>query len=135
MTVATPVRTGVSLDELLAAKERRAARQADMLEHYQQPVISLTLVTPGEIKDSLRYRNTMGVALQTCDQLLWENRCGFRPGPRPCGAWLIRQRKLKRTARIWSRRTRSAGCGIWMLSALSMATSGVSRWGQISDAA
>ena len=74
MTVATPVRAGVSLEELLAAKERRAARQADMLEHYQQPVISLTLVTPGEIKDSLRYRNTMGVALQMCDQLLWENR-------------------------------------------------------------
>ena len=73
MTVATPVRTGVSLDELLAAKERRAARQADMLEHYQQPVISLTLVTPGEIKDSLRYRNTMGVALQMCDQMLWQN--------------------------------------------------------------
>lgn len=59
--------------ELLAAKERRAARQADWLTHYQQPVI-LTLVTPGEIKDSLRYRNTMGVALQMCDQLLWENR-------------------------------------------------------------
>ena len=74
MTLATPVRAGVSLDELLAAKERRAARQADMLAHYQQPVISLTLVTPGEIKDSLRYRNTMGVALQMCDQLLWENR-------------------------------------------------------------
>ncbi|MCH0598799.1 citrate lyase holo-[acyl-carrier protein] synthase, partial [Klebsiella pneumoniae] len=47
MTIATPVRTGVSLDELLAAKERRAARQADMLAHYQQPVISLTLVTQG----------------------------------------------------------------------------------------
>ncbi len=74
MIIATPVRAGVSLEELLAAKERRAARQADMLEHYQQPVISLTLVTPGEIKDSLRYRNTMGVALQMCDQLLWENR-------------------------------------------------------------
>ncbi|MFY3767879.1 citrate lyase holo-[acyl-carrier protein] synthase, partial [Escherichia coli] len=44
------------------------------LAHYQQPVISLTPVTPGEIKDSLRYRNTMGVALQMCDQLLWENR-------------------------------------------------------------
>lgn len=39
MTVATPV-GGCQLDELLAAKERRAARQADMLEHYQQPVIS-----------------------------------------------------------------------------------------------
>ena len=74
MTIATPVRAGVSLDALLAAKERRAARQADWLKHYQQPVISLTLVTPGEIKDSLRYRNTMGVALQMCDQLLWENR-------------------------------------------------------------
>ncbi len=91
MTLATPVRAGVSLDELLAAKERRAARQADMLAHYQQPVISLTLVTPGEIKDSLRYRNTMGVALQMCDQLLWENRwpvldrqvlCS-RPGQKP----------------------------------------------------
>lgn len=74
MTTATPVRTGVSLDALLAAKERRAARQADWLTHHQQPVISLTLVTPGQIKDSLRYRNTMGVALQMCDQLLWENR-------------------------------------------------------------
>ena len=118
MTIATPVRAGVSLEELLAAKERRAARQADMLEHYQQPVISLTLVTPGEIKDSLRYRNTMGVALQMCDQLLWENRwtvrcCGSRPGQKPCGVWPIPRWKSKRTARIWSRRTRSAGCGIW----------------------
>ena len=132
MTIATPVRTGVSLDELLAAKERRAARQADMLEHYQQPVISLTLVTPGEIKDSLRYRNTMGVALQTCDQLLWENR--WQVLDRQV-LWPILRWKSKRTARNWSRRTRSAGCGIWMLFALSMATSGVSRWGQISDAA
>lgn len=74
MISATPVRAGVGLDELLAAKERRAARQADWLAHYHQPVISLTLVTPGEVKDSLRYRNTMGVALQMCDQLLWEMR-------------------------------------------------------------
>lgn len=93
-----------------------------MLAHYQQPVISLTLVTPGEIKDSLRYRNTMGVALQMCDQLLWENRwqvldrqcCGYPPDLKPCGASRIRRRKSKRTVRIWSRRTRSAGCGIWM---------------------
>lgn len=74
MTIATPVQTGVSLTQMLAAKESRAARQADWLTHYQQPVISLTLVTPGEIKDSLRYRNIMGVALQMCDQLLWERR-------------------------------------------------------------
>jgi len=40
MTIATPVRAGVSLDALLAAKENRAARQADWLTHYQHPVIS-----------------------------------------------------------------------------------------------
>ncbi|AMO47218.1 holo-ACP synthase [Kosakonia oryzendophytica] len=74
MTTLTPVRAGVSLEALLAAKDSRAARQADWLAHYQQPVISLTLVTPGAVKDSIRYRNTMGVALQACDQLLWQHR-------------------------------------------------------------
>lgn len=66
--------TGVTLEALLGAKERRAARQADWLTRYGQAVISLTLVTPGAVKDSLRYRNTMGVALRACDQLLWQNR-------------------------------------------------------------
>jgi holo-ACP synthase len=47
MSVDTPAQAGVSIDALLAAKEQRAARQADWLAHYQQPVISLTLVTPG----------------------------------------------------------------------------------------
>lgn len=74
MTTLTSVKTGVSLEALLAAKDNRAARQADWLARYQQPIISLTLVTPGAVKDSIRYRNTMGVALQACDQLLWQNR-------------------------------------------------------------
>ena len=73
MTVLTPERAGVSLEALLASKEARAARQADWLTHYQHPVISLTLVTPGAHKDSTRYRNTMVVALQACDQLLRPN--------------------------------------------------------------
>ncbi|MBK0080730.1 MULTISPECIES: citrate lyase holo-[acyl-carrier protein] synthase [Kosakonia] len=73
MTTMTPERTGVSLEALLAAKENRAARQADWLRHYQQPIISLTLVTPGAVKDTMRYRNTMGVALQACDQMLWQH--------------------------------------------------------------
>ncbi|WP_302059071.1 citrate lyase holo-[acyl-carrier protein] synthase [Lelliottia amnigena] len=47
MTIATPVR-GCQPRRVLAAKENRAARQADWLTHYQQPVISLTLVTPGK---------------------------------------------------------------------------------------
>lgn len=72
MTTMTPERAGVSLEALLAAKEKRAARQAEWLRHYQQPIISLTLVTPGAVKDTMRYRNTMGVALQACDQMLWQ---------------------------------------------------------------
>ena len=43
MSVDTLAREGVSMEALLAAKEQRAARQADWLAHYQQPVISLTL--------------------------------------------------------------------------------------------
>lgn len=73
MTMETLHRPGVTLAMSLEAKERRAARQADWLQHYGQTVVSLTLVTPGEIKDSIRYRNSMGVALQTCDQLLWQH--------------------------------------------------------------
>ncbi|AEG94942.1 hypothetical protein D0N43_24690 [Klebsiella aerogenes] len=45
-----------------------------MLGHYSQPVISLTLVTPGDIKDNLCYRNTVGVVRQMCDQQQWKNR-------------------------------------------------------------
>lgn len=40
MSVHTPARAGVSMENLLAAKEQRAARQQDWLNHYQQPVIS-----------------------------------------------------------------------------------------------
>ncbi|KAA5938026.1 citrate lyase holo-[acyl-carrier protein] synthase [Pantoea sp. Bo_2] len=73
MTLLKEVTAGISLEALLMAKENRAARQADWLTHYKHPVISLTLVTPGDRKDNIRYRNTMGVALQACDQLLWQN--------------------------------------------------------------
>jgi len=65
MTIATPVHSGVSLTQMLAAKENRAARQADWLSHYQQPVISLTLVTPGDIK--VRYRD--GSVIDTVRQV------------------------------------------------------------------
>lgn len=74
MTITLSGREGVSMAAVLAAKECRAARQANWMAHYQHPVISLTLVTPGRNKDSVRYRNLMGVALQMCDQMLWEKR-------------------------------------------------------------
>lgn len=72
MTETVPAATEISLAVWLAAKEARAARQQAWLTRYQQPVISLTLVTPGAVKDTARYRNTMQVALQQCEQMLRE---------------------------------------------------------------
>lgn len=63
---------GITLEALLEAKDNRARRQHDWLVRHRQPVLSLTLVTPGPVKDSIRYRNCMAVALQACDQLLWQ---------------------------------------------------------------
>lgn len=62
-----------SLNSLLQAREKRAARQDKWLTRYHQPVISLTLVTPGPVKTSARYENIMGVALQVCDQWISQN--------------------------------------------------------------
>ncbi|MGK3142479.1 citrate lyase holo-[acyl-carrier protein] synthase [Pantoea sp. C2G6] len=70
MSTEKPASAAISLEALLTAREQRAARQADWLRRYKQPLISLTLVTPGAVKDGQRYRNCMGVALQMCDQLL-----------------------------------------------------------------
>ncbi|XBS71591.1 citrate lyase holo-[acyl-carrier protein] synthase [Acerihabitans sp. KWT182] len=61
---------GVTLDALLAAKERRAARQSAWLGRYGLPLLSLTLVTPGPVKDSLRYRQLMAEALNACGRML-----------------------------------------------------------------
>lgn len=40
----------VSLDELLAARERRAERQAALLGRHAAPLVCLTIVTPGPVK-------------------------------------------------------------------------------------
>lgn len=74
MSTEGTTRTAISMAALLTAREQRAVRQADWLRLYRQPIISLTLVTPGGVKDNQRYRNTMGVALQMCDQLLRKHR-------------------------------------------------------------
>ncbi|OON41115.1 holo-ACP synthase CitX [Izhakiella australiensis] len=78
----TSAMPGVSLTEMLDAKEQRAQRQQEWLARWQAPLLSLTLVTPGPVKDSIRYRHCMGVALQACDQLLWRN------------AWQVLQREV-----------------------------------------
>ncbi|PWC10439.1 citrate lyase holo-[acyl-carrier protein] synthase [Brenneria roseae subsp. americana] len=59
----------VSLENLLAAKERRAARQQALLTQYDATLVSLTLVTPGPIKDSERYRRAMTEAINALNAL------------------------------------------------------------------
>nr|WP_218626915.1 citrate lyase holo-[acyl-carrier protein] synthase [Sodalis sp. dw_96] len=58
------------MDQLLAAKERRAERQRAWLDRYGRPLISLTLVTPGPVKDSAAYRQVMGEAINVCQRML-----------------------------------------------------------------
>jgi holo-ACP synthase len=41
-----------SLAQVLSARDRRAARQRELLAHHGWPVLSLTLVSPGPVKDS-----------------------------------------------------------------------------------
>lgn len=58
----------VSLSQVLDARETRAARQRGLLEKYARPIISLTLVIPGEIKDSPGARFLLDTALDTVIQ-------------------------------------------------------------------
>ena len=59
----------VGLDELLAAREWRAARQAALIRHYKVPVVSLTIVMPGPVKDNDWSRRALGEASLSFDAL------------------------------------------------------------------
>jgi len=61
----------VSLDRMVAARDARARRQADARNRYPDyPLISITLVSPGPIKESLRLRRVMHAALEAVDECL-----------------------------------------------------------------
>ena len=51
-----------SLDQVLLARDRRAACQGQLLARYGLPVLSLTLVSPGPVKDSPGRRLLMDMA-------------------------------------------------------------------------
>lgn len=59
----------ISLETLLAAKERRAVRQQEWLARHGTTLVSLTLVTPGPIKDSEGYRQVMAEAITVFSSL------------------------------------------------------------------
>jgi len=60
----------VTLEEVLANRERRVLRQRAVLEAHAAPVISLSLVIPGPTKDSPEARQVMSAVLGALDALL-----------------------------------------------------------------
>jgi len=77
---------GVSLEQLLVAREERAGRQAAALAHFDRPLVSLTIVMPGPVKDGALPRRVLAQALHALEgslrgrrwrvlsrQVLWRN--------------------------------------------------------------
>jgi holo-ACP synthase len=54
----------VSLEQILAARERRSARQAAALARFGKPLVSVTVVMPGSVKDGPLPRRVMTEALR-----------------------------------------------------------------------
>ncbi len=67
----------VTLEEMLQARDKRAARQRQALNCYRLPLISLTLVAPGAVKNSAVWRRVADYAiaeiLALCEQMEWVN--------------------------------------------------------------
>ncbi|WP_337025097.1 citrate lyase holo-[acyl-carrier protein] synthase [Pantoea anthophila] len=64
----------LALDDVLNAREARARRQQAWLCQYGQPVISATLVWPGEVKDTPLARQVMAEAKEAINQRLQQHR-------------------------------------------------------------
>jgi holo-ACP synthase len=60
----TAAGTTVSLEQMLAAREQRAARQAAALARFDKPLVSMTVVIPGPVKDGWLPRRVLAEALQ-----------------------------------------------------------------------
>lgn len=65
-----------TLEEVLQARDRRVALQHQALECYRLPLISLSLVAPGEIKTSPAWLRVADYAQQAitecCQQMAWD---------------------------------------------------------------
>lgn len=60
---------GVSIGEVLAAKDRRAGRQAAALRRFGVPVVSVSIVTPGPVKDTRQTRRALAVGQQELSRI------------------------------------------------------------------
>ena len=65
----TTAESTVSLEQMLAARDQRAGRQAALLARYGKPLVSMTVVMPGPFKDGPLPRRVLGVAIHELDAL------------------------------------------------------------------
>ena len=66
--------TAVTLDEMLRAREERVAWQTASLAQFGKPLISVTVVMPGPVKDGWLPRRVMEVALDELDAMIGANK-------------------------------------------------------------
>jgi holo-ACP synthase len=59
----------VSLERMLCAREERVARQATALARFGKPVVSMTVVMPGPVKDGALPRTVLNEALRAMQVL------------------------------------------------------------------
>ena len=57
----------IGLEQMLAAREQRAARQIAALTRFDRPLVSITVVTPGAVKDGPLPRRVLSEALRAMD--------------------------------------------------------------------
>lgn len=94
----------VTLEEMLLAREKRAARQRQALSFYRLPLISFSLVAPGSIKNSPLWQRVAGYARQEiaalCQRMewvsVWEQSTDERSGPEWMAAVCAPAKELKR---------------------------------------
>lgn len=58
-----PADRAVALEEMLAARDRRAKRQRSAIARHAKPVVSLTVVMPGPVKDTALTRRLLAEGL------------------------------------------------------------------------
>ncbi|HXP96815.1 MAG TPA: citrate lyase holo-[acyl-carrier protein] synthase [Telmatospirillum sp.] len=71
MTPETTSRNGepVTLEQMLAARDRRAERQQAALTRFGLPIVSIGVVMPGPVKNNENARTILAAATETLDDL------------------------------------------------------------------
>lgn len=69
MYISNATHAVVNLPELLASRDARQTRQQEWLAQYAMTLISLTVVAPGPVKDSVLTRRIFNYALRAIRQL------------------------------------------------------------------